>query len=75
MISTCWQQRCSRSASLETLCRSALCSPVCAGDLIGTLYDLLGQTLFECRAVAEGIVIVQLHLRHVTAGYFLAVVI
>eukprot|EP01052_Picozoa_sp_SAG31_P008071 SAG31_NODE_398_length_16250_cov_8.737601_13_plen_392_part_00 len=45
------------------------------GDLIGTVFDLLGDVLYECRAVSEGTVIVQVHLRHVTAGYFLAVVI
>ena len=45
------------------------------GDLIGTVYDLLGETVFECRAAKAGTVIVQVHLRHVTKGYFLAVVI
>ena len=45
------------------------------GDLIGTVYDLLGEVLFECRAATEGTLIVQVHLRHVVAGYFLAVVI
>ena len=48
---------------------------VAAHSLIGTVYDLLGETVFECRAVTAGTVIVQVHLRHVTEGYFLAVVI
>ena len=45
------------------------------GDLIGTVYNLLGEVVFECRAVSKGTVIVQVHLRHVVEGYFLAVVI
>ena len=48
---------------------------VSEGDLLGTVYSLLGETLFECRAVSDGTVIVIVHLRHVTAGYFLAVVV
>ena len=45
------------------------------GDLIGEVTDLLGEVLFECRAATAGTLIVQVHLRHVVAGYFLAVVI
>ena len=45
------------------------------GDLLGTVYSLLGEPLFECRAVSAGVVIVINHMRHVQAGYFLAVVI
>ena len=48
----------------------------CGCVLLGTrCYSLLGETLFECRAVSGGTVIVIVHLRHVTAGYFLAVVV
>ncbi len=48
---------------------------VSEGDLLGTVTDLFGQVLFECRTEKGGTVILVRHLARVQAGDSLAVVI
>ncbi len=45
------------------------------GDLLGTVVDLFGETLFECRTDQPGSVILIRHLARVVAGDALAVVV